>query len=142
MCANNIFFNIISNANFTIQAVASATITAGAAPAEPSTNGSFTITLSLPAPTGGLTVTYSVATGSSAATPGVDYQALSGSAFVPTGAPTISIPLVVIDDSAVDPDETVAITLTAGVGYTISTSSSATLTIGTVYRMFAALIRT
>ena len=85
---------------------------------------------------------YSVATGSSAATPGVDYLSLSGSAFSATGATTISIPVVVIDDSAVDPDETVTITLTAGAGYTISTPSSATLTIGNVYRVFAALIRT
>ncbi|MEO7908957.1 MAG: reprolysin-like metallopeptidase, partial [Roseiflexaceae bacterium] len=57
VCANNIFFDI-SNANFTIQAVSSATIAAGTAPAEPSTNGSFTITLSAIAPAGGLTVNY------------------------------------------------------------------------------------
>jgi hypothetical protein len=140
VCANNIFFDI-SNANFTIQAAVSATITAGTAPAEPSTNGSFTVTLSAVAPTGGLTVTYSVATGDSAATPGVDYVALSGSAFVPAGITTISIPVAVIDDTTIDPGETVAITLTAGAGYSIGTPSSATLMIGDAYRVFTPLIR-
>jgi Metallo-peptidase family M12B Reprolysin-like/Calx-beta domain len=117
------------------------TIAAGSVPAEPSTNGSFTITLSLPAPTDGLTITYSVATDASAATPGVDYAALSGSAFVPAGATTVSIPVLVIDDNAIDPNETVGITLTAGPGYTLGATSSATLTIGNVYRIFTALVR-
>lgn len=140
VCANNIFFDI-SNADFTIEAVTVATITAGSAPAEPSTNGNFTLTLSLPAPTAGLTVTYSVASGGNAATPAVDYVALSGSAYVPAGATTISIPVVVIDDNLADPNETIQITLHAGVDYAIGTRSSATLTIGNVYRVFTPVSR-
>jgi hypothetical protein len=117
------------------------TITAGAAPAEPSTNGSFAVTLNLPAPTGGLTVTYSVATGSNAATPGVDYVALSDSAFVPAGATSASIPVEVLDDSLGDPGETISLTLAPGTGYALGTPSSATLTISNIYRTFTALIR-
>jgi hypothetical protein len=112
------------------------TIAAGTAPAEPNTNGSFTITLNPPAPTGGLTVTYSVATGGGAATPNVDYTALSGGAFIPAGATTFNIPVAVIDDNENDPGETVGVTLTAGTGYTIGAPSSATLTVGNVYRIF------
>ena len=129
VCANNIFFDI-SNANFTIQAVTSATITAGIAPAEPSTNGSFSITLSLPAPTGGLMVNYSVATGGDAATPGVDYAALSGSAFVPAGGASASIPVTVLDDTLADPGEMISVTLVPGSGYAIGQPTSASLTIG------------
>lgn len=135
-CANNIFFDI-SNANFTIQALSLATIAAGAAPTEPSTNGCFIVTLSQPAPTGGMTVTYSVATGGSAATPGVDYVALSGSVVVPAGASTANIPVVVLDDSIDDPGETMGIMLTAGPSYIIGSPSSATLTIGNIYRLHA-----
>jgi len=46
----------------------------------------------------------------------------------------------VIDDNAIDPGETIGITLTAGTGYTIGADSSATLTIGNVYRIFASLL--
>jgi hypothetical protein len=128
-CANNIFFDI-SNANITIQAATAATITAGTAPAEPSTNSSFTITLSAAAPTGGLTVAYDVATGGSAATPGVDYTALSGSAFVPAGATSVSIPVQVLDDTLGDPGETISLTLAPGTGYAPGAPGSASLTIG------------
>jgi hypothetical protein len=129
VCATSIFFDI-SNANFTIQAVTSATIAAGAAPAEPSTNGSFVVTLSAAAPGGGLTVNYAVATGGSAATAGVDYQALSGNVVIPTGATTATIPIAVLDDALIDPGETISVTLTTGAGYAPAAPDSASLTIG------------
>jgi hypothetical protein len=128
-CASSIFFDL-SNANFTIQAVTSATIAAGTAPAEPSKNGSFVVTLSAAAPIGGTTINYDVATGGSAATPGTDYLALSGNVLVASGATTATIPVTVLDDALVDPSETISVTLTAGTGYAPGAPGSASLTIG------------
>jgi hypothetical protein len=135
VCANNIFFDI-SNANFTIQAVTDATIAAGSVPSEPSTNGSFIVTLDAAAPIGGLTINYSVATGGSAATPGVDYTALSGSVTVPAGQTIATIPVTVLDDTLVDPNETIGLTLTTGTGYAPGTPANASLTIGDLYHIF------
>lgn len=135
--------NTPSSAGLTIgdDDLLSATISAGTAPAEPNTTGSFTVTLSAAAPAGGVMVNYSVGTAGSAATPGVDYQALSGSVLVPSGATTATIPVVVIDDNIVDPGETVEVTLIAGTNYRVGTANKATLTIGNVYRVFAPVIR-
>jgi hypothetical protein len=114
------------------------TLAAGATPSEPSTDGSFIVALSQLAPTGRITVIYSVATGG-AATPGVDYVALSGSVVVPTGASTASILVVVIDDLINDSGETVGITVTASPSYIIGSASSSALKFGNVYRIFAPL---
>ena len=73
-----------------------------------------------------LTVNYTV---SGSATPGSDYTALTGSVTIPAGAASATITVTPIDDTAVEPDETVVLTLGAGAGYLVGTPGSATVTI-------------
>ncbi|AFY85156.1 DUF4347 domain-containing protein [Oscillatoria acuminata] len=98
------------------------TITPGTTPTETGpTTGTFILTLTEPAPVGGVTVNYTVA---GTATSGTDYQALSGSAVIPAGSTTATIDLVPIDDGVYEPDEIVEITLTPGTGYVLQPSTS------------------
>jgi gliding motility-associated-like protein/uncharacterized repeat protein (TIGR01451 family) len=80
--------------------------------AEPSANGSFTISL---APgvtaTEDVTVNYTVA---GTATSGTDYTAFTGTAVIPAGQNSVLLPVRVVDDNQVEGSETVAITLTGG----------------------------
>ncbi|WP_185096823.1 Calx-beta domain-containing protein [Chitinophaga barathri] len=90
---------------------------------EPSTNGGFSI--SLPAgvvPTEDITVTYTI---SGTATGGSDYAALTGTAVIPAGQTSVSVPVTVTDDQTIEGTETVILTLGNG------TSSSFTYTPGT-----------
>ncbi|MCT7961168.1 Ig-like domain-containing protein [Laspinema sp. D1] len=105
-----------------------ASIAPGTTPSETGpTTGTFILTLSDPAPVGGVTVNYTVA---GTATSGTDYIALSGSAVIPAGSTTATINVVPIDDAVYDPNETVQITLTPGTGYKVNSSNqTATLTI-------------
>src|SRR6185295_12049784 len=75
-------------------------------------NGLFTVSLSngKVAPVGGLTVNYAV---SGSATPTTDYAALTGSVVIPAGASSATINVSsIVDDSIVEGDETVTVTLT------------------------------
>ncbi len=100
--------------------------------AEPITNGAFAISL----PTGvnaleNITVTYAI-TGT--ATAGSDYDALTGTATILAGQNSVSIPVNVMDDTQIEPAETVILTLSAGTSttytYTLSpTANNATLNI-------------
>ncbi|MGB3221285.1 MAG: Calx-beta domain-containing protein, partial [Desulforhopalus sp.] len=74
---------------------------------EPGNNGEFTVTISPPVPVATL-VNYSV-TGVGAVN-GSDYVALSNSVTVPVGG-TVAIPLTVLDDSIVEGNESVMVTL-------------------------------
>ncbi|AFY80093.1 Ig-like domain-containing protein [Oscillatoria acuminata] len=105
-----------------------ASIAPGTTPSETGpTTGTFILTLSDPAPVGGVTLNYTVA---GTATSGTDYIALSGSAVIPAGSTTATINVVPIDDAVYDPNETVQITLTPGTGYKVNSSNqTATLTI-------------
>jgi subtilase family serine protease len=69
-----------------------------------------------------LTVAYTV-TGT--ATPGADYVPLDISATIPAGAASVTIPVVPIDDTLVEPDETVILTLVASPDYTLGSPASA-----------------
>ncbi|RFM31701.1 beta strand repeat-containing protein, partial [Chitinophaga silvisoli] len=89
--------------------------------AEPTTNGGFTVSM----PTGvtstqAITFNYTV---SGTATAGSDYTALSGTATIPAGVNSITIPVSVVDDKLIEGDETVIVTITD------ATASSATLII-------------
>lgn len=99
-----------------------ATLSAGTAPAEPSTNGTFIVTLNNAAPAGGLTLTYSL-TGT--ATAGVDYtDAGAGTLVIPAGSTTGTITAAVIDDAINEGTETlVCKLLSANNGYAISAAS-------------------
>ncbi len=78
--------------------------------AEPSTNGTFEVTIDRSRILD--TEVFYIVNGT--ATAGADYVPLSGSIFLPAGeVPTAYIDIFVIDDAEAEPDETVIITLTA-----------------------------
>jgi hypothetical protein len=89
------------------------------------TNGIFTVTR-----TGGtaasLTVNYTVG---GTATSGSDYTALTGSVTVPVSAASATIIVAPVNDTLVEPDETVIATLSAAAAYTVGSPSNATVTI-------------
>jgi hypothetical protein len=86
---------------------------------EPSTAGYFYVlssqTLATP-----LTLTYTV---SGAATPGVDYTALSGTVTIPAGANVAYIPVYPIDDALLEGTEDVIAQLNAGAGFDLGSPS-------------------
>jgi hypothetical protein len=75
---------------------------------------------------GDLVVSYDASAGT--ATAG-DYVALSGSVTIPDGQSTATITVTPIDDSDIDPGETVILTVTGGAGYTVGSPDSDTVTI-------------
>lgn len=98
-------------------------VAAGANAAEPSTNGTFTVTLSSVAPAGGITVTY---TFNGSATLDTDYtDALNGSITITEGNSNGTITLAPSDDLDFEGAETINITLnTATSPYTIATGTA------------------
>ncbi len=74
----------------------------------------------------GLTVSYTV---SGSATPGADYAPLAGTVVIPTGATSADITVTPIDDALAELDESVTLTLSAGSGYQLGASTSATVII-------------
>ena len=74
-----------------------------------------------------LTVNYTI-TGT--ATNGTDYQPLSGSVMINAGQSSATITVTPIDDSSVEGNETVIVTLSANANYTVGVPSSATVIIG------------
>ena len=73
-----------------------------------------------------LIVSYSVA---GTATPGTDYTALPGSVTIAAGSSVADILVRPINDTRIEGDETVVVTLNSGPAYTIGSPSSATVTI-------------
>ncbi|WP_422859015.1 Calx-beta domain-containing protein [Flagellimonas sp. S174] len=75
-----------------------------------------------------ITVNYNVG---GTAISGSDFDALSGSVDIANGQQDATITLTPVDDSNVEPDETVIVTLDAGTGYTVGAApdNSATVTI-------------
>jgi uncharacterized protein YjlB len=104
------------------------TATDDTATEEGATTGAFTLTRTGDV-SGSLTVDYTV-TGT--ATAGADYVALSGSATFAAGSATTQVIVTPIDDALVEGNETVILTLDAGVahpGYTLGDDIQATVTI-------------
>lgn len=91
---------------------------------EPSTPGTFTLTLSTPAPVGGVTVNYTLG---GTATETADYtDAQSGTITIPEGSSTGSVTISLIDDTDFEGTETVTINITAASsGYAIANASAA-----------------
>lgn len=89
------------------------------------TTGTFTVTLAT-ASSGTTTVNYTVG---GTATSGSDYTALSGSVAITDGQTTGTITVTPIDDSEIESDETVVVTLGTGTGYTVGSPANATVTI-------------
>ena len=73
-----------------------------------------------------LTVSYGAG---GTALPGSDYQTLSGSVLIQAGQTSATIIVTPIDDTAVEPNETVVVTLSPNAAYTVGSSSSATVTV-------------
>ncbi|MBD2692079.1 SBBP repeat-containing protein [Anabaena catenula] len=87
--------------------------------------GKFTITRT-GSTTSALTVNYTVA---GTATKGTDYNNLTGSVVFAAGASTAAININPINDSFVETNETVILTLATNNAYTLGTSKAATVTI-------------
>ncbi|ASO07964.1 calx-beta domain protein [Arenibacter algicola] len=109
-----------SNPNITI------TATDDSASESPLDNGSFTVSLPSVNTGAAITVNYTV---SGTAIQGSDYTALSGSVSIPNGAQSANITVAPINDTEVEPSETVIVTLATGTGYNIGSPSSATVNI-------------
>ena len=82
-----------------------------------SVSGAFVVTLSEPAPEGGLIVEYTVGTGQYEALPGIDYQPLTGSVAIAAGETTAIIEVVPINDQERELIEKVTVTLSPTEGY-------------------------
>jgi hypothetical protein len=100
---------------------------ADAAEAGPAT-GTFTLTRtgSTSAP---LTV---LLTRGGTAADGTDFASLGGATFavtIPAGDPSAAVPVTPLQDNAVEPDETVILTINPSLAYVVGTPSSATVTI-------------
>src|SRR5207249_3349183 len=88
-------------------------------------SGTFTVSRT-GSTTAALTVKYSL--GGSAAN-GSDYATLSGSVNISAGSSSATVTVNPVDDSAVEGNETVVLTLSADAAYTIGSPNSATVTI-------------
>jgi subtilase family serine protease len=60
---------------------------------------------------------------------GADYDNLPVTATIPAGALSVDVPIVPIDDTALEPNETVILTLRSGPGYIVGMPSVGTITI-------------
>jgi large repetitive protein len=104
----------------------SLSVAAGDNATEPSTPGSFILTLSQAAPAGGLTVFYTL---SGTATNGTDYTTLPGSVTFAAGATTATVTVAPIADALTEGNETVILTLVDQAGYTLGANTTATITL-------------
>ena len=63
------------------------------------------------------------------ATKNVDYVALPATATIPDQAAAVTVTVVPIDDTTVEPDKTVNLTLSSSTAYTLGSPAAATVTI-------------
>jgi hypothetical protein len=89
-------------------------------------SGAFTVTLSSPAPVGGVTVSYAV---SGSATPGNDFNALSGTVFIAESTTSALLNVSLIADSLPEEAEDIVVTLQGAAGYTVGGAAVATMMI-------------
>ena len=105
-----------------------ATIKAGTSPVTEGTAASFTVELSTPAPTGGLSIALTVADAS-----GSDFVASTneGSKTLAFNAGDTSktYSVATVTDTVDEPNGDVTVTVGTGTGYTVGTPSSATVTV-------------
>jgi hypothetical protein len=116
-------------ATVNVAAVPDVNVTSGVTPVEGGTTGTFTVSLDSPAPVGGLTVNYTLA-GTAAlstdytVTAGSNVAAVTGSSFtIAAGQTSATLNVNAVSDAVSDPSETVKLSLTAGVGYQLASSS-------------------
>ncbi|MCW3014754.1 MAG: endoglucanase [Solirubrobacterales bacterium] len=99
--------------------VTGATVLEGAAGATTATNALVNLSV---ASTRAVTVSYATGDGTAVA-PG-DYIAASGQVTVPPGQRTVLIPLSIVGDSTIEPDEAFTVTLAGPIGAAIATSGA------------------
>jgi hypothetical protein len=104
---------------------ATVSIAATTNPAEPNSNGLFTVNLSQAVPTNTV-VAYSIG---GTATAGSDYATLSGTVTIPANQLSATIPVSVLDDQLVEGSETVAVTLTGVTGSNAALGATTTATV-------------
>ena len=73
-----------------------------------------------------MTVQFSI---SGTALNGTDYQSVPASATIPAGAVDVLVPIVPIDDTAIEANESVSLVLRSGGPYIVGTPSSGTITL-------------
>ena len=122
-------FNTIATTPLTVQTQSLPVVTVvgsdgTATENNPSDTGVFTVSRT-GSTTSALTVSYTIG---GTATNGVDYQNLSGTVVIAVGQSSAAIIVTPIDDTTVEGNETVVVTLANG-AYTIGVPSSATVTI-------------
>ncbi|MCY4174555.1 MAG: hypothetical protein OXF25_10980 [Cyanobacteria bacterium MAG CAR3_bin_5] len=89
--------------------------------------GAHNVTVSLtPAPSSAISLAYTVG---GAAKAGTDYTALSGSVTVAAGVSSVTIPVVITEDTVEDGSETIVLTLTDGADYNLGATTVHRLTI-------------
>lgn len=107
--------------------VASVASTDATARENPLVNGKFTISLNSVNNSGSdIEIDY---TPSGSATSGVDFETLSGSAIIEDGKSEVEILIVPFDDTLVEANETVVLSLVAGTGYEVGSPGSSSVTI-------------
>ena len=134
-----VIFQVASGSGYSIGNPSSATATIAnddypsasiaVSPASVAEDGSanlvYTVTLSQPSPSA-LSIGFSVG---GTATSGTDYAAVNSPLVIAAGQISGTITIDPTPDTTVEPDETVVISLNAGMGYTVGSPSSATGTI-------------
>lgn len=106
---------------------ASVQSTTASANENPVSNGVFTIDLGAVNQTGGpVTVNYAM---SGTATEGLDYSNLSGTVSIPNNQRTATVTIAPINDSDIENNETVILTISPGADYTIAAQNNATVII-------------
>lgn len=127
---DSVFYNTGSpnSARASIQDDERNTVTVAAtASAAEGGSGSFTLTRTGDT-TSALTVFYTVG-GSAVGGVGADYNSIGTTAIIPAGQPTLVIPVVTINDTFFEADETVILTLSSNATYNVGAGFQATITI-------------
>ncbi len=138
-----VILNLTDGPSYDLGATSSATVNVtsdDAAPAQPTVTivatdanaaernrdvATFTVTRT-GSSTGALQVNYSL---NGSATNGSDFDALGGSVVIPAGQPSAMITVRPIDDTAIESNETVGLTLVTNAAYQLGAANSATATI-------------
>lgn len=106
--------------------IASVIATDPSASENPLDTGTFTVSLNSVNTGSPIVINYAM---SGTATSGSDYTELSGTVTIPSGQQSETITVTPIDDTEVEPSETVILTLSSGTGYNIGAPSTATVNI-------------
>ncbi len=88
-------------------------------------NGGFVITRT-GSTSSALTISFGVG---GTAIPGTSYVALANSVTIPAGQSSVTVPVVAINNTAIESDQTVVLSLTVGQTYQVGAAASATVTV-------------